>query len=144
MRNDFTEGQHTHFYGEVESVTVHNTMHNHYQGNHDNSEGETTGFRDLHLHGNGHTINIGRPTTAGQDMKIDLDKKAVSRLGATETILVPCSSELVGMLDSLAELLKTTGQGLASRYIVEGLQKDVGDVFGVQPYLDKPLRDMLK
>ena len=47
MENEFTEGQHTHFYGEVERVTIHNTMHNHYQE---------------------------RPQ-GGQDMKIDLDKK---------------------------------------------------------------------
>ena len=79
-----------------------------------------------------------------QGMKIDLDKKPIPQLEATEAVKVPCSPELVGMLDSLAELLKTTGQGLAYRYIVEGLQRDVGEVFGIQPHLDKPLKDVLK
>ena len=77
-------------------------------------------------------------------MKIDLEKKAIPQLEATEAVKVPCSPELVGMLNSLAELLNTTGQGLAYRYIVEGLQRDVGDIFVVQAHLDKPLREVLK
>jgi len=116
IENQFTEGQHSHFYGEVHSVTIHNTMHNHYQ----------------------------ERTQRGQDMKIDLDKKCMPQLEATETVLVPCSPELMGILDTVGRLLKTETPGLCYRYIVEGLQRDVGHVFGVQPYLDKTLRETLR
>lgn len=65
------------------------------------------------------------------------------QLEATETVLVPCSPELVGMLDTIGRLLKTDTPGLCYRYIVEGLQRDVGHVYGMQLSLDKTLREAL-
>jgi hypothetical protein len=115
VENRFTQGQHSHFYGEVHGVTIHNTMHNHYQE---------------------------RPRE-GRDMKIDLDKKPIPQLEVTQRVKVPCSSELLGLLDTIGRLLKTETPELCYRYIVEGLQRDVGNVFGVQPYLDKPLREVM-
>jgi hypothetical protein len=116
MENEFTESQHSHFYGELHSVTIHNTMHNHYQ---EGPQGD-------------------------KDMKIDLNRKPVPQLEATEAVTVPCSPELVGILDTIGRLLKTETAELCYRYITEGLQRDVGHVFGIQAHLDEPLREVLK
>jgi hypothetical protein len=67
-------------------------------------------------------------------MKIELDKKPIPQLEATETIPVPCSPELVGILDIMGRLFKTETPELCYGYIMEGLQRDVGYVFGVEPH----------
>ena len=48
-----------------------------------------------------------------------------------ESLKVPCSQELVGMLNVIARALGADASELAHRYVLQGVQKDWGRVFGL-------------
>ncbi len=89
-------------------------------------------------------------------MKIDFKDSAIQNLtinqfnsGAydtgplTETITIPCSKQFKELVDLVCRL---TGQDIAElghRYLLEGMARDIKDVFSVEPYLDKTLREIL-
>lgn len=62
----------------------------------------------------------------------------------TETITIPCSKQFKELVDFVSRL---TGQDIAElghRYLLESMARDIKDIFSVEPYLDKPLREVLK
>lgn len=61
-----------------------------------------------------------------------------------EEIKIPCSKEFKELVDFVCKL---TGQDLGElshRYMVEGVTRDIKDVFSVEPYLDRRLKELLK
>jgi len=63
---------------------------------------------------------------------------------APETITIPCSKQFKELVDFVCKL---TGQDIAELghgYLLEGMARDIKDVFSMEPYLDKALREILK
>ncbi len=44
----------------------------------------------------------------------------------------------------MSSLTDSTKTEMGYRYFIEGIKKDIGDIFGIEPYLDKTLREVLR
>lgn len=58
-------------------------------------------------------------------------------------IPIACSEELKGFVDSMARAQGVSTSEMCHRYIIQGLQGDLGAVFMSEPHLDKKLRDLM-
>jgi hypothetical protein len=65
------------------------------------------------------------------------DGKKLSR------IPIACSDDLKGFVESMAKAQGVSVSEMCHRYIIQGLQNDLGAVFLQEPHLDKRLRDLM-
>jgi hypothetical protein len=87
-------------------------------------------------------VNLSNSTI--ENLTINITEKTVDTGPITKTIEISCSRRFKEFLEYLSE---TRGQPLAEmlhRYLVEGASKDVKEIFMLEPYLHKPLRELLK
>jgi len=61
----------------------------------------------------------------------------------TETITIPCSKQFKELVEFVSRLTNREISELGHRYLLEGMTKDIKNVFSVVPYLDKSLREVL-
>ena len=62
----------------------------------------------------------------------------------TETITIPCSKQFKELVDMVCRLTDKEISELGHRYLLEGMTRDIKDVFLMEPYLDKRLRKVVK
>ena len=77
------------------------------------------------------------------NLKIDISTN-IDTGPLTETISIPCSKKFKELVDLVCKLI---GQDISERghgYLLEGMTRDIKDIFSVEPYLDKRLREVLK
>lgn len=65
------------------------------------------------------------------------DGKKLCRLSCT------CSDDFKDFIDKIARLRKTTVSELIYEYALDGMKKDITEIYLPAPHLDKTLRDVL-
>ena len=78
------------------------------------------------------------------NLKIDISTRPIDTGPLTETITIPCSKQFKELVELVCKLTDREISELGHRYLVEGMTRDIKDVFSMEPYLDKPLREILK
>ena len=58
-------------------------------------------------------------------------------------IPVACSDEFKSWVQNMAKLQGSDVSTICHRYILEGMQRDLGTVFMAEPHADKRLRDFM-
>jgi len=61
-----------------------------------------------------------------------------------ERITIACSKDFKGFVERISSIWACTISAACHRYILEGIRKDLGAIFGAEPHLDKSLKDVLK
>ncbi len=61
----------------------------------------------------------------------------------TQRLCIPCSEEFLHFLDLQADLLNTDRARLAHRFVMEGMQKELGNLFISEPYINEKLGDLM-
>jgi hypothetical protein len=61
----------------------------------------------------------------------------------TETITIPCSKKFKEFVDFVCKLTEGSIEELGHRYLLQGMIRDMEDIFSLEPYLDKSLREVL-
>ena len=69
--------------------------------------------------------------------KITTEKK-------TARITIPCSDSFISLLDEQARRFGTDRAKLAFKYVLEGMQKSVGEIFMLELRGDEKLSDIFK
>jgi len=77
-------------------------------------------------------------------LKIDISTRPTDTGLLTETITIPCSKQFKELVDLVCKLTDQEISELGHRYLLEGMTRDIKDIFSVEPYLDKSLREVLR
>ena len=78
------------------------------------------------------------------NLKIDISTRPIDTGSLTETITIPCSKRFKDLVELVSKLTDKEISELGHRYLLEGVIRDIKDVFSMEPYLDKSLREVLK
>jgi len=78
------------------------------------------------------------------NLKIDISTGPINTGPLTETITIPCSKKFRDLVDLVCKLTNREISELGHRYLLEGMTKDIKNIFSMEPYLDKPLKEILK
>jgi len=70
-------------------------------------------------------------------IKIDISTKSIDTGPLTETITIPCSKSFRELIDFVCRLEGQDIGLLGHRWILQGMIKDINNIFSVEPYLDK-------
>ena len=76
-------------------------------------------------------------------MKIDIST-GINTGPLTEIITIPCSKRFKELVDFVSRLIDKEISELGHKWILEGMARDIKDIFSMEPYLDKSLREILK
>jgi hypothetical protein len=76
-------------------------------------------------------------------LRLDFSAKPIISGKKRQRIAIPCSDEFLSILDILSTKFGTTRAELAFNYVLEGMQKSLGNAFMAEPHLDKSLRQLL-
>lgn len=77
-------------------------------------------------------------------MKLDFSARPIVSGKKNQRIAIPCSEEFMAFLDMLARMTGKTRAELAFDFVLEGMQRTMGNVFMAEPRLEKSLRDLLE
>ena len=77
-------------------------------------------------------------------MQLNLDfQPRISSGKKTERITITCSDEFKTLVNLISKLTNTDVSVMGHRYFIEGMQRDIGNVFMAEPHVEKSLRDIL-
>lgn len=62
----------------------------------------------------------------------------------TARLAIPCSDDMLNVIDRLAEKHNTTRAELSFTWVVEGIQQAMGNLFMSELHSDKSLRELLE
>lgn len=79
-----------------------------------------------------------------EQLKLDFSAKPIVSGKKLERLCIPWSPAFLGILQDLADILGTSRAELGFSFVLEGMQKTLGNVFMAEPHLDKKLRDVLE
>jgi len=79
-----------------------------------------------------------------EQLKLDFSTKPIISGKKRNRLSIPCSDEFLIILEKLAEMSGTSRAELGFKFVLEGMQKTLGNVFMAEPHLDKTLRDLLE
>ncbi len=78
-------------------------------------------------------------------MQLSLNfKERISSEKKTARVTIPCSDSFINLLDELAKKYGTDRAKLAFQFVVEGMQKSIGNVFMAELRGDEKLSDLFK
>ncbi len=78
-----------------------------------------------------------------KQLAIDFTPQPIMTGKKTERLAVPCSPEFIQFLDMLARLHNRTRAELAFDFILEGMQRALGNAFMAEPFLEKQLSELM-
>ena len=78
------------------------------------------------------------------NLKLNISTRPIDTGPLTETITIPCSKRFRDLVDFVSRLTDKEISELGHRYLLEGMIRDIKNIFSVEPYLDKSLREVLK
>lgn len=61
-----------------------------------------------------------------------------------QRLAIPCSDEFLEFVDLLSKMVGKSRAELAFDFVLEGMQRTLGNVFMAEPRLDSKLRDLLE
>lgn len=62
----------------------------------------------------------------------------------TEIITIRCSKKFMELINLVCKLTDREVSELGHRYLLQGMTRDIKDIFSMEPYLDRTLREVLK
>lgn len=78
-----------------------------------------------------------------KQLSFDFSAKPIVSGKKRQRLAIPCSDEFLTMLDTLSSMMGVSRAELAFGFVLEGMQKSLGNAFMAEPHLDKKLRDVL-
>jgi len=78
-----------------------------------------------------------------RQLTLDFSAKPIISGKKRQRLAIPCSDEFLAILDILSAKFGTTRAELAFSYVLDGMQKSLGNAFMAEPHLDKKLSDIL-
>ena len=78
------------------------------------------------------------------NLKLNISTRPIDTGPLTETITIPCSKQFKELVDLVCKLTDREISELGHRYLLEGMTRDIKDIFSVELYLDKTLREVVK
>ena len=78
------------------------------------------------------------------NLKLNISTGVIDARPLTETITIPCSKKFMELVDLVCKLTDQEISELGHRYLLEGMARDIKNVFSMEPFLDKSLREVLK
>lgn len=76
-------------------------------------------------------------------LTLDFSSKPIVSGKKRQRLAIACSDEFLAILDILSAKFGTTRAELGFSYILEGMQRSLGNAFMAEPYMDKKLKDLL-
>jgi len=77
-------------------------------------------------------------------LKLDFTKKQITSGKREHRITITCNDSLKSILDQIIQIQDTDMSKLGYRYLIEGIQRDIGDIFMAAPHLKNSLEDIVK
>jgi hypothetical protein len=78
-----------------------------------------------------------------QQLKLDFTSKPIISGKKNQRLAIPCSDEFMEFMDLLSNMVGKSRAELAFDFVLEGMQRALGNVFMAEPRMDKKLRDLL-
>lgn len=78
-----------------------------------------------------------------QQLKLDFSAKPIVSGKKRQRLSIPCSDEFLSFVDMLSKMVGKTRAELAFEFVLEGMQRTLGNVFMAEPHMEKQLRDLL-
>jgi len=60
-----------------------------------------------------------------------------------QRITITCSEKFKELVDFISNLTDSTASEMGQRYFLDGMMKDLGQMFMAEPHLEKSLREIL-
>ena len=79
-----------------------------------------------------------------EQLNLPLNKNCLSTGKKDQRITITCSEKFKELVDFIAKLTDTDPSKLGQRYFLEGMMKDLGEMFIAEPYLESTLREILQ
>lgn len=79
-----------------------------------------------------------------QQLKLDFSSKPIVSGKKNQRLAIPCSDEFLAFVDLLSKMVGKSRAELAFDFVLEGMQRTLGNVFMAEPHMEKKLRDLLK
>lgn len=79
-----------------------------------------------------------------EQLKLPLNKTSISTGKKDQRITITCSEKFKELVDFIAKLTDANPSELGQRYFLEGMMKDMGQMFMTEPHLEKTLREILQ
>jgi len=76
-------------------------------------------------------------------VKLDFTRSPIVTGKKNQRLSIPCSDELLEMVDFQANKLGTSRAELGFQFVVEGLQRNLGTILMSDHYADTKLKDLL-
>jgi len=77
-------------------------------------------------------------------LKLDFSPKAIASGKKIERIPIACSYDLKKLLEQIASKQNLSVSQIGHRYLIEGLQRDIGTLYFSEPYQDETLGSLLQ
>ena len=76
-------------------------------------------------------------------LKLDFNKKKITSGKREVRLTVTCNEELKSIIDQIVKIQDTDVSKLGYRYFIEGIQRDIGDIFMAMPHLKSSLGEII-
>lgn len=76
-------------------------------------------------------------------LSLNFSKSKITSGKKLSRIPVACSEEFKSFVEMVARILDVSTSELSHRYILEGMQRDIGNIFMSEPHLDKSLKQII-
>jgi len=79
-----------------------------------------------------------------KQMKLNFEARPIVSGKKNQRLAIPCSDEFMSFMDLLSNMVGKSRAELAFEFVLEGMQRTLGNVFMAEPHMDKKLRDLLE
>lgn len=79
-----------------------------------------------------------------EQLKLDFSTRPIVAGKKRQRLAIPCSDEFLAFIDMLSNMVGKSRAELAFDFVLEGMQRTLGNVFMAEPRVDKKLRDLLE
>ena len=79
-----------------------------------------------------------------QQLRLDFTSKPIISGKKSQRLAIPCSDEFMAFMDLLSGMVGKSRAELAFEFVLEGMQRTLGNVFMAEPRMDEKLRDLLE
>ena len=76
-------------------------------------------------------------------LNLSFDKPIISNGKKDQRITITCSERFKELVDFIASLTNSSPSEMGQKYFLEGMMKDIGNMFMAEPHLEKTLRQIL-
>jgi hypothetical protein len=78
-----------------------------------------------------------------RQLKLDFTPRPIINGKKNERLTIPCSDEFLQFLDLLSKKYGKSRAELAHFFVLEGMQKALGNAFMAEPHLEKTLNEIM-